>query len=120
MEIRTHGSQALVAACIALGLFLSGAVSAKEHRRVIVNDQQLTPQQVWQLEQLHGESIPNGNYWLDWNTRVWGYKGGPAEGILGQPGLVNGTDSGSSSSSGGSFEDTTQDFCLRNGCSTPW
>lgn len=107
-------------ALIAVGLLLAGEVSAMEYRIVIVNDRQLTPQEISQLEQLHGESIPSGNYWLDWDTRVWGYKGGPAEGILGRPGPVNGTDSGSRTSSGGSFEDTTQDFCLRNGCSTPW
>lgn len=88
-------------------------------RNVVVNGVSLSAAQILQLERLHGEYIPDGRYWLDVNTGIWGYEGGPAQGLLGRPNVeLNGVTGGSGVPGqldpGRGFEDYTHDFCMRN------
>ena len=88
-------------------------------RNVVVNGVTLTPVQILQLEKVHGEYIPDGRYWLDTSTGIWGYEGGPAQGILGNPNVELNGASGGSGVPGQldprrGFEDYTHDFCMRN------
>jgi len=47
-------------------------------RFLIVNGQRLNNQQISYLEQIHCGPIPNGSYWLNFNSGLWGYAGNPA------------------------------------------
>ena len=84
-------------------------------RTVFVNGQQLTQLEIIQLEQLHGEYIPDGNYWLDYSSGYWGYIGGPAQGILGKPDIEFNTGVSQGSNEKRWFEDEVADFCARYG-----
>ena len=74
-----------------LVLMLNVAVGYSYHaneymRNVVVNGVLMSQNQLGILDQLNGAPVPNGRYWLDVNTGVWGYEGGPPQGILGQGG----------------------------------
>lgn len=49
--------------------------SAIAERYVVVNGQRLTLPQIQYLEQVNCGPIPNGRYWLDGRTGIWGYAG---------------------------------------------
>lgn len=42
-------------------------------RYVVINGQRLSEPQIERLEAAHCMPIPNGRYWLDWQTGIWGY-----------------------------------------------
>jgi hypothetical protein len=43
----------------------------------------MTPAQVVALDSLNcGAPVPSGRYWVNWQTRAWGYEGGPRQGWL--------------------------------------
>ena len=99
-----------------LAALASGNTNAFDgDRNVFVNGQQLTPIEIIQLEQLHGEYIPDGNYWLDYSSGYWGYVGGPAQGILGRPDIEFSTGVSQGSTDKRWFEDEVADFCARHG-----
>ena len=52
---------------------LSLAAPALAERFVVVNGQRLSEPQIERLEQVRCLPIPNGRYWLDTQTLVWGY-----------------------------------------------
>jgi hypothetical protein len=55
-------------------------------RFVVLNGQRLSEPQIERLETLRCLPIPNGRYWLDWQTGVWGYEGdGRPQGRLDDP-----------------------------------
>ncbi len=88
-------------------------------RNAVVNGIMLANAQILQLERLHGEYIPDRRYWLDVNTGIWGYEGGPAQGLLGRPNVhLNGGTGGSGVPEQldprRGFEDYTHDSCMRN------
>ena len=56
---------------------------------VWVNGVRLTPTQLRLAEKLYGGPIASGRYWLDKETGIWGYEGGPAQGRLGDGGRVD-------------------------------
>jgi hypothetical protein len=62
-----------------VGLVLAFSVAgvAYGERRVVVNGARMTLDQIQVLEQLHCGPIPNGNYWLNLHSGVWGYAGDP-------------------------------------------
>lgn len=60
--------------CVAIAL-LSLSAPAHAERFVVVNGQRLSEPQIERLETLRCLPIPNGRYWLDWQTGVWGYEG---------------------------------------------
>ncbi len=94
-------------------------VSATTSAQVYINGQLYQGIDLHQLQLQYGEPIPPGNYWLMQNGN-WGYVG--SNQVQGNfftdnhgNGVVNNT--------GGTkrfFGDDVNDFCLRNGCSTPW
>jgi hypothetical protein len=81
-------------------------------RYVIVNGEQMTASQLTLLDQLHGEYIPNGRYWLNYNTGEWGYEGGPAQGVLG--GEYYGGSTSSGCNGGFGYDCKKMSFCEEN------
>ncbi|MDY6881561.1 MAG: hypothetical protein SV686_15080 [Thermodesulfobacteriota bacterium] len=64
---------------ILFGVFLgvSSHGIAYGERMVVVNGVRLNNAQIQTLEQWHCGRIPDGNYWLNFNTGAWGYAGDP-------------------------------------------
>jgi hypothetical protein len=59
-------------------LLLAAAVRADAQTRwVVVNGQRLSDAQVAHFDRLQCNAIPNGHYWLDERSGVWGYAGSP-------------------------------------------
>ncbi|MFQ5589162.1 MAG: hypothetical protein ACE5F7_10015, partial [Nitrospiria bacterium] len=50
---------------------------AHAERRVVVNGVRLNIQAIRELEKIHCGPIPNGRYWINLKTGVWGYEGNP-------------------------------------------
>lgn len=63
----------IAAALIVVGL----AGTAHAERFVIVNGARLSIPQIMYLERVRCGPIPNGNYWLNGRTGMWGYAGNP-------------------------------------------
>jgi len=63
---------------------LAGAALAQPAPRfVVVNGELLGPRQLWQLDQASCTHVPDGSYWLDHRSGLWGYAGQPrAQGHL--------------------------------------
>ena len=78
---------ALFTACAAL--FAESAAA----RYVVVNGARLNTAEIQYLDRLSCSRIPNGRYWLNVRTGIWGYEGGGAQGHIAdncntrQPGL---------------------------------
>ncbi len=90
-----HG---LAAIAVALTLLTAGAPAEAQQRYVVINGVLMTPQDLYVLDQLAGGFVPNGNYWLNPNTGVWGYAGNPIP--QGQLGAGGGGGGGGSNYSG--------------------
>ena len=54
--------------------FLSPAYA---ERYVVVNGQRLSIPEIQYLERLHCGPVPNGRYWINLQTGMWGYAGNP-------------------------------------------
>jgi hypothetical protein len=69
---------------ILAGLFVMLSVTgvAYGERYIVVNGTRLNLAQIQQLERFHCGPIPNGHYWLNPNTGIWGYAGGPPQGHI--------------------------------------
>ena len=50
---------------------------ARAERWVVVNDVRLSVPEIQYLEGIHCGPIPNGSYWLDTATGIWGYANDP-------------------------------------------
>ena len=50
---------------------------AHAERYVVVNGQRLSIPEIQYLEQLHCGPVPNGRYWIDPQTGMWGYERNP-------------------------------------------
>ena len=65
--------------------------TASAGRQVAINGQWMTPQEISVLDQWHCGPVPDGSYWLDPQTGIWGYAGDPmprgtiADGCYAQP-----------------------------------
>ena len=71
--------------CVAIALS-SLAAPALAERFVVVNGQRLSEPQIERLESLRCLPIPNGRYWLNTQTGLWGYEGDPrVQGRLDDP-----------------------------------
>ena len=72
------GKRMLLAGLAALLLVLGvpGLVGA-QLRWVVVNGALQNPMQLTALDRYACALIPNGSYWLDYDTGVWGYAGNP-------------------------------------------
>jgi hypothetical protein len=58
-------------------LVLALPTRAHAERYVLVNGQRMSIPQIQALERAHCGPIPNGNYWLDYRTGIWGFAGNP-------------------------------------------
>lgn len=67
----------LAAALFVMVLGAASATVEAQYRTVVVNGQLLSPQDLYVFDQMNGGYVPNGNYWLDPGTGVWGYAGDP-------------------------------------------
>jgi hypothetical protein len=64
-------------------LLIGVGVAGENGRHVHVNGQHMSAIQISTLDAINcGEAVPNGNYWVNWATRAWGYEGGPQQGWL--------------------------------------
>lgn len=48
-----------------------------QRRYVVINGELLSSEQLYVLDRLAGAYVPNGAYWVDTNTGIWGYAGDP-------------------------------------------
>lgn len=63
---------------ILMGVALCLATAASHAERyVVVNGERMNDAQIQTLERIRCGPIPNGHYWLNVNTGVWGYAGNP-------------------------------------------
>ena len=105
------------------GLALTFAVTeaALAERFVFVNGARLSAADVASLDEVTCSSVPDGRYWLDFETGVWGYEGIPAsqgfiwDNCLQQP---SGQQQGSSLSERGMLF-SPHDYCPECGSLTP-
>ena len=65
----------MAVAVVLTGLMLSGGAANAQSRWVIVNGVRMSDAQIARLEQASCTRIPNGSYWLNVQTGVWGYAG---------------------------------------------
>lgn len=70
-----------IVAVLAISLSIN-AVQTFAERFVIVNDRLLNEIEIRYLDNLSCTLIPNGRYWLNMNTGIWGYKSGGAQGHI--------------------------------------
>lgn len=67
----------LTALLVAVAVISAAAPSQAQQRFVVINGELLSPQQLYVLDQLVGGYVPNGAYWVDTNSGIWGYAGDP-------------------------------------------
>jgi hypothetical protein len=58
-------------------LILLSPTLALAQRYVVLNGQRLNEGEIALLEARACTSIPNGHYWMNFNTGIWGYAGDP-------------------------------------------
>jgi len=58
-------------------LALALPMKAHAERYVLVNGERMSIPQIQALERARCGPIPNGSYWLDYRTGIWGYAGNP-------------------------------------------
>ena len=79
--MKFHASRNLPGILVVL-LLTCHSVDAYQ-RYVVINNVLMNTSELAFLDELHGEYIPDGRYWLNINNGEWGYEGGPAQGVLG-------------------------------------
>jgi len=68
---------------VVMSVFSGGAVA--QSRQVLVNGQYMSDAQVAALARRACTDIPDGAYWLNWQTGAWGYAGSrQVQGTLGE------------------------------------
>ena len=76
--MQTRMVKLLAGAAVALSaLALSLCGAALPQRFVVVNGLLLPPGHISMLDQWHCGPVPDGYYWLDFNTGIWGFAGDP-------------------------------------------
>ena len=67
-------------------LLLAGITTQAQHfynqRSVFINDQRIPEATLNQYQRTYGSAIPDGQYWYDATSGLWGQAGGPALGIV--------------------------------------
>jgi len=59
-------------------LTMSAPAVVQAQRLVVVNGRVMNAQALASLDRAACQQVPNGYYWLDTSTGVWGYPGNPA------------------------------------------
>jgi hypothetical protein len=85
MRIQIRGEEgrlmkriALVICLGVMALTLDVSTEALAQRFVVVNGQVMGPQELTTLDRYACQYVPNGYYWLNTQTGLWGYAGNPA------------------------------------------
>jgi hypothetical protein len=68
----------LVIALGVMALTLGVSTEVLAQRFVVVNGQVMSPQELAILDRYACQYVPNGYYWLNTQTGLWGYAGNPA------------------------------------------
>lgn len=72
------GTARLIAVLALAGaIVLSAGPSEAQQRFVVVNGALLSPEQLHVLDRMAGGHVPNGAYWIDPGSGIWGYAGDP-------------------------------------------
>ncbi len=74
---RMQFTRFLIALAFAIAATVASAPSQAQQRFVVVNGQLMSAEQLYVLDQMAGGYVPNGAYWVNPNTGVWGYAGDP-------------------------------------------
>lgn len=81
--IKWKNALIFAAALMTAPVLVGASVAGENGRHVHVNGQHMNALQINTLDAINcGEAVPNGNYWVNWSTRAWGYEGGPQQGWL--------------------------------------
>ncbi len=88
---RMQFTRVLIALAFAIAAAFASAPSQAQQRFVVVNGQFMSAEQLYVLDQMAGGFVPNGAYWVDPNTGIWGYAGDPTP-----RGQIGGTAAGQS------------------------
>jgi hypothetical protein len=83
--------------CLALGVQPSHGFG----RFVVINGYLLGMSELATLDSVVGTLVPDGRYWLNFETGEWGYENGPRQGVI-------------DGERRRQFEDQVSDFCARN------
>ena len=67
-----------------LALLIAPLTAAAQQRYVVVNGQRLDPVGLAQLDRAACSRVPNGRYWINMRTGVWGYEGSGPQGRVGE------------------------------------
>ncbi|MFM9882209.1 MAG: hypothetical protein ACKVQT_04215 [Burkholderiales bacterium] len=62
---------------VLLFILMVAAAPALAQRYVWVNGERMGPQALAQIDAAHCRHIPDGRYWFNYRTGVWGYWGNP-------------------------------------------
>lgn len=65
-----------------LSVVMAGTVFAQDARNVVINRVRVSDQAVQALEAYYRTIIPDGSYWYDPVSGLWGVEGGPAAGKM--------------------------------------
>ena len=75
--IRRHLSQLSVAAVILAVVGLTSVVVDAQQRVIIVHGELLSTRQLILFDRMLGGHMPDGNYWLNTRSGLWGFVGDP-------------------------------------------
>lgn len=64
-------------------LLCAPVIAVAQVRYVVVNGQRVGPAGLRQLDAASCVRVPNGRYWINMRTGVWGYEGSLAQGRVG-------------------------------------
>ena len=67
----------IISIVAAVTLSFSITQTAQAERYIVVNGKRLNGQEIAFLERIRCGPIPNGHYWLNTHTGVWGYANNP-------------------------------------------
>lgn len=101
--------------CFSL-IVLIMAENVLAQRIISINGVLLNQQQAAELDQVVGEYVQNGHYWINYNTGTWGYMGNPQpQGYLGGNPIQGG--SPADSYSGDNYRGPFGDYMSDGTCS---
>lgn len=66
----------------ALALLAAAFPTAALARYVVVNGQRVTDADLAWLDQISCSVVPDGHYWIDMRSGIWGYPGSDAQGHI--------------------------------------
>ena len=77
MSSHSSSRMALAAGVVAGCCLAAGEAAAQGGRQISINGVWQSPAQIEQAERAAGVRLPNGHYWYDAGSGLWGQLGGP-------------------------------------------